>query len=138
MAQNKKSLFHAELKGDKLSNINNREWSQIDNFNLTIGETFFGQILITFNSLDTWNDKSGCGTTFRIILTTDHGRDILATGYYTVAEDGQRIPISIIAYADLSVTKKAKVVSVEWRPVSGGRSWIGSFGTTSLTATAFE
>ncbi len=86
------------------------------------------KLLITLTAPDTWNNTKNYGTWFGIELNDK----ILGKGVYFVAEDGQRVPISIQtvyeATEDITCIIKGK-----WATCKGGKSFIGAYSETTLT-----
>lgn len=124
----------ASHTGSKLGNSDSNNWQRIEHLSISFGSSESGHALVTLTVPHTWNDKAGGGAAFRIVFSENDVTKVLATGYYSTAQDDQLIPVSVNAMVQLEPTPFEKTIFVEWRMINGGRAWIGHTGITTLAA----
>lgn len=90
------------------------------------------QLLITLTVLDTWCEKAGDGAWFAIKVNNK----IVARGLYSVAMDGQRVPITLQAMVDVTSLEEDVTIRAMWcncEGTSGRACCIGEFSESILT-----
>lgn len=100
----------------------------LKNVPLIVSASKGDKLLITLTAPDTWNNKKGCGTWFGIEVNDK----IIGKGVYFVAEDSQRVPISIQAVYEVDSNKDFEIKG-KWATCKGGKSYIGAYSETTLT-----
>lgn len=131
MSSNGRNQNETSVRGRYYNNGDDGSFQNITGFNaVKVNAAKGSQLLITLTVPDTWCDKAGDGAWFGIKV----GGKVIARGLYSVASDGQRIPVTLQTVLDVDNDKVIEIQPV-WCNTNGaqGACHIGSYSESVLT-----